>query len=631
MISKIFRFTARPFRKEMGNYFLYIFKAKRLQSSIREIIRFCVIKFFNKQVPLAYRDLLPDEAVCIQKIRKADLDTGFITSFSHLKKDSIKLATVSIDLELEGLWNHEFTDPEDCFSLHRFGWILPLLERDEYKNDPGYIVAVVLDWIGKNKKEGSLKGWDSYSVSERIVNWIYLIRIIPGSRMAHKNNATQVIRSGIQEHLDFLRTNLEFRHSATNNHLINNARAIYLAGVILSDQAARELGSTLLRIAAAEMFSKSGFLREGSSHYQLLMARTYLEVFSFAQDNNDTDYIESMGMFSRKIVDGALYFLSAPDFPIFGDISPDFQPSYHMGLLAASQAILGGTSKIKSHTTSGWHTFYSNNPSRISENKAMLQAEPDFSASIIQYPDSGHYKISCGDYVLYFYVNPMGYIPEYSHGHCDIGSFILYIDGKPVFVDTGRFSFENSDIGNYGKMVCSHNSISIEGRDPGFIHGVNGFSQIMLDDYLQKKPEVNVEKVDEETIHFNVKINGFKRIWPDLIINRSFFIKPQGLTIEDQFQGNGLYSVDTFFHCHPDVMVEDESDNNRILILNNNRKFRLLIDSQKAEVNRYRGEETDSVAGWFFPEYGRKIPTENLVISQTMKQPFINRYNLTSI
>ncbi len=51
------------------------------------------------------------------------------------------------------------------------------------------------------------------------------------------------------------------------------------------------------------------------------------------------------------------------------------------------------------------------------------------------------------------------------HAHADTFSFELYINGRPVIVDTGNFTYEVNNSRFYERSTAAHNTVVISGQN----------------------------------------------------------------------------------------------------------------------------------------------------------------------
>ena len=115
-----------------------------------------------------------------------------------------------------------------------------------------------------------------------------------------------------------------------------------------------------------------------------------------------------------------------------------------------------------------------------------------------------------GRFTIFWHIQDEG-VPFYpNHAHCDSGSFVLYIDGVPFFVDPGRFCYDRKGIGWYGISSRSHNVLLIDGFEP-FVYDTK-FPEF----YRRSNINISWEDRDEYFI-FAIEHNGFARLLLDMI------------------------------------------------------------------------------------------------------------------
>ena len=533
------------------------------------------------------------------------VDSDDSTSVDHLR---IRLATMTYDLQESPSWDLIAEDPEDVYSLNRFGWLLPVLISTGALRSLPLLQKVILYWINKNYNNHEGPGWDSYSISERCVNWLYIISYLGSTSFGDKSLVIK-IRNSLRDQISTLQNQLEFRGSSTNNHLINNARALYLTGNFLGNMEAVQIGRNIASHASKTMFSQSGFLKEGSVHYHVLLCRTYLELYWMARRTGDHAFLEILIPHVKKLMSAALFFMSESSLPLIGDVSPDYPTSFHFLLPA-----------LLENKNDNWYSLFGE---QLKEFEPMREQN----RGLVSSPDAGYYRFSNESYTVFIYVHPMNHIPAWSHGHADIGGFIMYWRHKPFLVDTGRLRYRNDAMGRYGRSVRSHNSISINGKEPVVIHGLNGYPQLMYSNYFQPAPDVSSEKrgsIDQLRIVFH----GFARYIKSARIVRTFSFLNTHLRIEDQISGEGYHQVESFFHFAPEVNTQmDDGQEIQCFLDGQSLKLRAQSSDNVCFMG-YRGAEVPSPAGWHSPEYGQALPTWTLINRQKKLLPICNRYDI---
>lgn len=512
-------------------------------------------------------------------------------------------------------WDFATDDQETSFALHRFGWLLKSYVNSQVSDDD--VVTIICDWINRVPNQSDAIGWDSYSVSERLVNWILLLENLQVSDLVQDH--VDEVRHSISTQVEYLWHRLEYRGGDTNNHLINNARALYIAGNYLQDAEILGIGRIILEQESERMFFESGFLREGSSHYQLLLARSFLEIFWFARKNHDDVFLQTIEGRVKKIWHAACFFLQDSQFPVFGDLSPDFTPDFHFGIGAVGNLLFDEKALARTVDGKGWHTLFPGvNDYLVSHDFSPVKG-------LTEYPDAGYYRYSNDCYTLYIYVNPTGYVPGWSHGHADVGNFVLYWKDRPVLIGTGRSSYRDTPEGRYGRSVCSHNAIAVDGREPCVVHGLNGIPAAMSKAYLQPQPIVDKE-LQNEVLSISIAYAGIARWINSGEVKREFKCRPDELVISDTVHGKGRHRINTYFQMaegyHP------ESDGQRLKM--HHKDLALCLNhSQEMEVGTVIARSGPAPLGWCSGRYGELRPIHTVVCSQTGDLPVVNRYQLS--
>jgi uncharacterized heparinase superfamily protein len=494
---------------------------------------------------------------------------------------TIDLATRAWGLVDGPPWSGSFEDPEDGYAAHRFGWSLPLLLT---AGGAGQVAQLVSAWLAAHPREDGAPGWDSYSVAERIANWMHLVAALTAT-----GGEVGWLRKAIAEHAFWLRDHLELRGEATNNHLINDARALYLAGVLFGDIGLAARAREVLLFATPRMFVR-GFLRESSTHYHRLLCRSYVDLLRAARAARDHGFAESVAGSLDTIAAALEFFEAGPVFPLIGDISPDSAPGCHESVSELARLTLSRQSR----------------PAAASDAAA-----------------AGYYRLQRGLWSLTAHVNPLGYVPPWSHGHADIGAFAADWRGRPLLVDSGRATYQPSPIGSYGRSVRSHNGISIDGYEPCVAHGLNGFVPLLQPDYYTRPPRVNC---DEGTGVLRIEHFGFTRVADGLTVVRAISVSAAEVVITDRVGGHGTRRLETFFHFHPSVRVTVDSP--LTARIEPPEGALLLQGPEGSSLGHHRGRMTPHPAGWYAGQYGSLEACSTVVFTARPALPLDQRFVL---
>lgn len=552
----------------------------------------------------------------------------------------ICLATKELAINDTPQWNMIFDDREDTFALHRWGWLLHHLVQNPTNALPSWGLRIMQNWFQTMGKQYDHPAWESYSVSERIVNGIIFLSATHNYLPLQKDNIISLTNhfysmgTYLTKHLEY------YGEERTNNHFLNNARALYFLGRILNDSYFMEISSQILLRETLQMFTPSGFLREGSSHYHFLMTRSFLEILWIAEITNDKHMIEALENIVKKMVKRACFFLVQAEktqdwtLLLMGDISPDFTPNWLIGLpwskLALKYQPFDKPEKFTiTAKPNGWSNLWGENYklNQIQERVTNYQKDKHFAA----FPESGWYRLDWGNLTIFWHVEPKGTRPLRSHGHNDIGSFCLFYKGTPVFIDPGRMNYQQNLIGRYGRSAFAHNSILIDDLDPFVINRRNFYHP----SYIEGNSWVEWENNDN-SLMLKISHSGFSRIGKKIIASRFFICSNDEIMIKDQIMGSGKHRFKTLFHFGPDIKIEkckDEEFTWTTILPEKNAQLDLKIEINDAadtpsQINFLCGQQKPFPIGWYFPRYGEKIPTTTMVLENTAKLPYTMNYKI---
>ena len=251
---------------------------------------------------------------------------------------TVKLELSCSVLEWANKYHHDFEslqkgiynllrDPENYWTLNQFGWLFTLSIANKDKLDVSLVKEYISWWIEQLGKSTNDSAWRSYSISERLCNWFNIFQLI-GVRSLEPS-----LIENIWLQIKHLVKHLEkYRNNNTNNHLINNGRALYIIGKFLNLNELSNLGRVILINEGKRQITPDGFLDEGSSHYQLLVTKNYLEILRIAYLTGDKELIEILSPLVTRMLKACAFFIDsdAPEkwqVPYIGDISPDFPPA----------------------------------------------------------------------------------------------------------------------------------------------------------------------------------------------------------------------------------------------------------------------------------------------------------------
>lgn len=529
-------------------------------------------------------------------------------------------------------WNTEFDDPEQTMSMHRWNWLLTELSNPRSPNFAARGIELIKSWIAVQGSIKSNLAWKSYTVGERICNCIIFL-----SYVGVKNKDVSKIITSLKEMTLHLCKNLEFHpNGVTFNHILNNGRALYYSGQFFGNHVLVELSSAIIRNEITMIVNDDGFIREGSSHYQFLVTRWILEIYILAKVVNDALLCDILKERLSKMIKACWFLLVYNErecdwsFPLIGDVSPDFTPDWLVSLPWSMPALDLYKPKFLPNPPSekGWSNLF--------DDIEVRYTSPDGNGvfgkkSFQDYKESGWYRLDYDNITIFWHVEPAGTPLFPSHGHCDTGSFVMFIRGEQLLIDLGRSSYVDNNEGIYGITATAHNQVTVDGYDPFLYYHRNRYPEF----YIKSRLEVSY-KWTKEGFEFTLRHDGFGRIVGDQIIfERTFKVYKKRLNIQDSFIGRKKHYVRTHFHWAPGLEIF-KKDVNRFEIsgekLFKQAKISISVDNMSSDDSMTKNNDKASYKvknDWLYPRYGVKEKSKTLVYCNHVKFPLINNYTLS--
>jgi len=324
-------------------------------------------------------------------------------------------ATMRLDPgDPDALFAQRFDDLETALATYRFAW-LPLMQNP----DPAWVDALWRAFRRRFATPDAGWAWHPYTAAERAINILDFAHAfgVPGER--------DDTIAFLALHADTIAARLEyFGEHNTGNHLSNDGRGLFFIGIALGLDRIADLGGRILLAEAARIFRPSGMLREGSTHYHLLLTRNYVSGWQAARaaGRPETDALEAIVRRATSCIPR----LSLPGgFPLIGDISPDCPPDFLLTALAP----------------------------------LIAESQPAAADALAA---DGWLRGDFGPWSGLWHVEPDGWCPMPGHGHQDFGSFELHYGDMPLFRDPGRGSYRDPR----DTTAVVHNGVTIDDRDP---------------------------------------------------------------------------------------------------------------------------------------------------------------------
>ena len=422
----------------------------------------------------------------------------------------------------ERLFSAAYDDLETALSAHRFAWV-PVAGPGV---DADWVAAIWRAWAHLHGAAMSGWPWQAYTVAERAINLIDF-----ASRHGLPGEPAETLDL-LARHGEAIADNLEyFGEHYTSNHLSNNGRGLLRIGCAIGLPEYASLGAQIMVAEAGRIFGHSGMLREGSTHYHVLLTRNYIDAWLAAREAAlpETDTLRRVAEQALGVIQG----LRLPGgLPLVGDISPDCPPGF-LASLAGVRANQPQWTDIKSADSLSGISALIAEISPVSPNR--LAAD-------------GWHRFRRAGWSALLHVPPDGWPPMPGHGHHDLGSFELHWETQPVFVDPGRGSYREDPAYDPDVSGAAHNAVCIDDA------AATPVNRPHYSDSFRSRVVGVPPTIEPIRNGFRLAHSGFTRLRGVGNAIREWFFTDGRIEIRDRIEGNRAHRVRRSY-CTPLVAV----------------------------------------------------------------------------
>lgn len=436
-------------------------------------------------------EVKPEPLNCIKGISSSVSYTIESNSFSFLNKEKTFSETIDWNFADHGkLWT---------YNLNYFDF----LNQDGLSKEVG--LSLIKKYIHTAK---SLKdGLESYPISLRGINWIKFL--------SENTIQDQEINQCLYDHYYTLYNNREFH--LLGNHLLENGFSLFFGAYYFKDKTLLKAARAILKSELKEQTLQDGAHFELSPMYHQIILNRLLDCINIAQSSTWSEF-----------KDLALLSTCATS------------------MLAWLETITYKNGDIPMVNDSAWGIAPCSN--ELFEYARRLE----LNWSVSNLSDSGYRKWQGDTYELLMDVGAIGpdYIP--GHAHADTFNFELYVQGKPLIVDTGTSTYEKNQHRQEERSTAAHNTVVIMNENSSHVWG--GF---------RVAERARIIRLLESEDSIKGEHDGYKNM--GVLHQRTFHRAEKKLTIEDALTGNTQKSACAYLHFHPSIQVLTVEDHKLIL------------------------------------------------------------------
>jgi len=478
-----------------------VFHEERLPISEANYFHEC-IRSGNQTDPFNGKEIIVSDSIPLlgnycYAIYKKDWHAGFQT-------DQKWPLEFSYDLNYKQ--QDEIGDARTNWELNRH-FQFALLACDYYQTgDIKYITELLdlfSDWNEKNPFLYGISWTSVMEVAIRNINWIYTLGFLKcmikdrdekkglnvgekgddGNGIKQENNEeiTEPMMERLTELCDRLRIGIinmtcyvcahYSRYSSANNHVIVEAAAMGLAGIVMDCRDWLETACNILRVEITRQNYEDGVNKEVSLHYQsFFMEAVGLLILAMQKNNRSVpqNWRNILVKMSRYVADcqgdhGETIVFGDDDegkiLDLQGDISKrdHYQYVLQMMSLILPERYVEEISDLTLLRIASLGQIQKISGKPYYHNRKSI-CYPEGGVSILRSED--------GRVLIGIDHGPLGFGTIAAHGHADALSFQMYLDGEPVFADAGTYIYHvDLESRNDFRKTENHNTVVIDGQD----------------------------------------------------------------------------------------------------------------------------------------------------------------------
>ena len=502
-------------------------------------------------------------------------------------------------------------DHKIIWELNRHQHWLKLGRAAWLANDPRYSARAISElesWLAANPPLTGTNWASMLELAFRSLSWIWALHLFAP---LHDANAWWIVDLllALDRQLEHIRRHLS-RYFSPNTHLLGEALALYVAGMVFPELAGaatwKELGrQVLLRESRAQVHADGGHA-ELSPHYHRYALDFYLLALAVARQAGDpaerelTEVATRLARFCRGIAsdEGQLPTIGDDDggqlFPICGRAANDVSSS-----LAIAAAVLGRPELAVSGATEEAYWFCGESARHLTATEWRPQS--------IVFRDTGYAVLRSVNSQAIIDVGRHGFLNG-GHAHADALSIVLSVKGVPLLVDPGTATYTmNAEVRDRFRATAMHNTLVVDGRP---------------------------QSVPAGPFHWRSRADATLRLWcttPEFdfleashaayepIEHRRVVARTPDLwVVADRLHGEGTHQLQTYWHLDPSWTVDPATEKAAIHCVHPTGTAAAIAST--AENQEVFFADTAGY-GWVAPVYGQVVPAPTVRHTQRGKAP----------
>jgi hypothetical protein len=504
-----------------------------------------------------------------------------------------------------------------CQHFTQLGQAYWLTDDDRYAAE---FVAEVTDWIQANPFSRGVNWACAMDVALRAVSWIWGFHFFADAPACADRAFRAAFLRALFLHGEFIVKHLEKADLNGNHYLCDGVGLVFLGGFFKRAYPARrwlELGRSIVEQEIFAQTTGDGVDFEMSTAYHRLVLEAFVTSYLLLRRHGQDPPPECWARLARMCEFVAAYTKPDGRVPLFGDADDgriqrlgEQEIGDHRYLLSTA-AVVFARPDFKAAASRCWQeTFWLAGPDAVDEFLRLpAHTRPQRS---VAFSEGGFYVLRSRAAHVVVDCGPVGFGNRGGHGHNDILSFELFLNGFNVVTDCGAYLYTASrEWRNRFRSTAFHNTVQVGDEELNRFLGPDALWQLHYDAVPVEPVLQHAERGD----CFRGGHRGYERLPNPIGHTRRIAVdaREPRVVVSDRIDGVGTHSLVWRFHLDPNVEAARDGYDVR---LSHGEAGVWLLPGATPHL------ELSFEAGWVSPSYGVKIPTTVVVWRGAVALPF---------
>ena len=490
-------------------------------------------------------------------------------------------------------------------------------------------VDEVTDWIAENPWGYGVNWVCAMDVALRAVSWIWAFYYMADAPACRNRRFRTAFLRSLFLHGEHVATHLE-RGPVNGNHYLCDGVGLVFLGIFFrgtrKGQAWLDTGRAIVLGELPLQVSADGVDFEQSTAYHRLVLEAFSTALLLLRTTGEVVPVDAWRRLEHMFDFVEAYTKPDGSIPLVGDADDGRvqklgtqQVNDHRYLLSTGAAIFERHDLKQAAGRFHDESFWLLGPDGAARFDALGAVPPP--AGVRAFPRGGFFTLRTERVHLFVDGGEVGMLGRGGHGHNDVLSFELWMDGANLVTDCGAYLYTASrEWRNRFRSTAFHNVVQVDGEELNRFVAPDALWQLHYD----AVPEGIAWRSDAQGLHWQGSHRGYERLSRPVRVTREFHVAAAAavVVIRDTVSGEGVRRLTWRFHLDPAVRSERAGDGVRLTA--GAREFRLEpLDGTGLSL---RVEE-----GWVSPSYGVRTACGVVVFEGDVILPKIATFTFSAM